>query len=142
MIRADPTQIQQIVMNLCINAAHAMHNQGTIRVDIDPADLIEGAPANLSGGVCLTVADSGRGMSTDVLERMFDPFFTTKTAGEGSGLGLSVIYGIVTELGGLIVVNSRTSGSNIGTEFRVFLPAYKDTSPTGELLDEQFFDRR
>lgn len=132
-IRADPTQIQQIVMNLCINAAHAIPDHGTIRVGIYPSGLIDGAPAKLAGDVCLTVADSGSGMSADVLERMFDPFFTTKASGKGSGLGLSVVHGIVKDLGGLIEAKSRSSGDDTGTEFRVFLPATTSGLPTGTL---------
>ena len=142
IMRADPTQIQQIVMNLCINAAYAIHDHGTIRVGIDPAGQLEDAPAKLAGGVCLTVADSGSGMSADVLERMFDPFFTTKAPGEGSGLGLSVVYGIVMDLGGLIEAKSRSSGDNTGTEFRVFLPAAKTELQTGEGHGAHPIDRR
>jgi signal transduction histidine kinase len=125
ILLADPTQIQQIVMNLCINAAHAMDNNGTITICIDAAATLESAPPELSAGVCLSVIDSGSGMSPEVLERMFDPFFTTKAPDEGSGLGLSVVYGIVTSLGGIIKTQSRTYGSTKGTEFRVFLPLKK-----------------
>jgi PAS domain S-box-containing protein len=123
MILADPTRIMQIVINLCINAAHAMENRGVIAVSLDRADTIEGAPRAYAGGVCLTVADRGCGMTAEVLERIFDPFFTTKPPGEGSGLGLSVVYGIVKDLGGLVNVVSSVQPQECGTCFRVFLPA-------------------
>jgi PAS domain S-box-containing protein len=122
MILADPTRIMQVVMNLCINAAHAMENRGVIAVSLDRAGSIEGTPTEYAGGVCLTVADCGSGMTPEVLERIFDPFFTTKQPGEGSGLGLSVVYGIVKDLGGLLNVVSSTQPKECGTRFRVFLP--------------------
>jgi PAS domain S-box-containing protein len=122
VILADPTHIMQVVMNLCINAAHAMGNRGVIALALDRADDIEGRPRECAGGVCLTVADRGSGMTPAVLERIFDPFFTTKAPGEGSGLGLSVVYGIVKELGGLVDVISSIVPGECGTRFRVFLP--------------------
>ena len=132
-ILADPTQIQQIVMNLCINAVHAMDERGVIRLRVDPAARIKGAPPKHADGICLTVADGGRGMSPQVLERIFDPFFTTKAPGEGTGLGLSVVYGVVTDLGGVIEVQSRVEGGNTGTEFRVFLPLTKSGVRAGAM---------
>ncbi len=132
LVLAEPTQIQQIVMNLCINAADAMDNHGNIRISIDHAGKIEGAPPGHLGGICLTVADNGSGMTPEVLERVFDPFFTTKAPGKGSGLGLSVVYGIVTGLGGLIEVQSHAGGSITGSEFRVFLPPEKSEKQKGE----------
>jgi PAS domain S-box-containing protein len=131
-ILADPTQVQQIVMNLCINAAHAMNDRGTIRVQVDPADSVEGAPAALLAGICLTVTDDGVGMTPEVLERMFDPFFTTKAPNEGSGLGLSVVYGVVADLGGVIRAESRVNGSSTGTRFQVFLPIDRTRVGTGD----------
>jgi signal transduction histidine kinase len=121
-VLADPTQIMQIVMNLCINAAQAMDNHGVIGIRIDAASSVKDAPAEHRDGICITVADSGSGMTPEVMERIFDPFFTTKAPGEGSGLGLSVVYGIVKSLGGEIKVRSSTGASGAGTQFRVFLP--------------------
>jgi light-regulated signal transduction histidine kinase (bacteriophytochrome) len=121
-ILADRTQIMQIVMNLCINAAHAMDNRGTIGIGIDSAAAVEHAPQDLRDGICISVADTGTGMTCDVLERIYDPFFTTKAPGEGSGLGLSVVYGIVSAMKGEIRVRSSTEGPERGTQFRVFLP--------------------
>ena len=137
---ADPTQILQIVMNLCVNADDAMDNHGVIRIFLDPAERVEGTMPGRPEGICLTVADSGCGMTYEVLKRKFDPFFTTKKPGKGSGLGLSVVYGIVTELNGLIEVESRTSGSNPGTEFRVFLPLAKNSPHTGEMHGAHIVD--
>ncbi|MEF8702363.1 MAG: ATP-binding protein [Candidatus Accumulibacter sp. UW26] len=123
MIIADPVQIQQIVLNLCINAADAMGDCGLITIRItQPAAETRAATPDAGERVCLEIADNGSGMPPEVLERVFDPFFTTKAPSKGSGLGLSVVYGIVTQLGGVIEVDSRTSGPNTGTEFRVFLP--------------------
>ncbi len=121
-IRADPTQIMQVVMNLCINAAHAMDNHGVISVSIDAGTTLADAPVEQRDGICITVADTGAGMPPEVLTRIFDPFFTTKAPGEGSGLGLSVVYGIVSGMGGDIKVQSRTEPVGSGTQFRVFLP--------------------
>jgi signal transduction histidine kinase len=127
---ADPIQIQQIVMNLCINAADAMSECGTIVIRIDSVRT-DSAPKSVTAPVteseaiaqiCLAVADTGSGMAPEVLERVFDPFFTTKAPNKGSGLGLSVVYGIVTQLQGVIEVESRASGTGTGTEFRVLLP--------------------
>jgi signal transduction histidine kinase len=121
-IVADATQVMQIIMNLCINASHAME-RGSISVCLDAVELGLGEPRRPFRGLCMSVTDNGTGMTPAVLERIFDPFFTTKAPGEGSGLGLSVVYGIVTGMGGLIEVRSTTIGAQTGTEFQVYLPA-------------------
>jgi light-regulated signal transduction histidine kinase (bacteriophytochrome) len=126
-VLAGPTQIMQIVMNLCINAAHAMDNHGVIGIRIDLGAAIKNAPQDRQDGVCITVADTGSGMTPAVLERIFDPFFTTKAPGEGSGLGLSVVYGIVKSLGGVIQVRSSAALAGTGTQFQVFLPTTRQT---------------
>lgn len=125
-VLADPGQIQQIVMNLCINAADAMDHKGDVFVRLDPAPLDGSSLAPGKDGICLTVLDGGHGMTPEVRERIFDPFFTTKAPNQGSGLGLSVIHGIVTQLGGVIEVQSHAAGSRRGTEFRVCLPLIDD----------------
>jgi light-regulated signal transduction histidine kinase (bacteriophytochrome) len=130
-ILADRTQIMQIVMNLCINSAHAMDNRGVIDVSIDHAMTTEDAPQGLRDGICITVVDTGRGMTPEVMERIFDPFYTTKAPGEGSGLGLSVVYGIVKSLGGAIKVRSSTAVGSTGTQLQVFLPAVESGSLRG-----------
>jgi signal transduction histidine kinase len=119
----------QIVMNLCINAAHAMDNHGVIGIRIDAAAAVKDAPAEQRDGICITVADTGSGMTPEVMARMYDPFFTTKAPGEGSGLGLSVVYGIVKSLGGDIKVRSSAALSSTGTQFQVFLAANRPSVP-------------
>ncbi|HEX7598170.1 MAG TPA: ATP-binding protein, partial [Polyangia bacterium] len=109
-IRGFPGQVDQILMNLLTNAAQAMGNHGgTIRVSAKPND----------SRVLLTVSDDGPGIPADVLPRIFDPFFTTKDVGEGSGLGLSIVHGIVERHGGQIDVESKAGE---GTTFTVSFP--------------------
>ena len=116
IVTTDPTQIQQIVMNLCANAAHAIHdNHGTITVAVDRCD----GPHNLGPCAVLSVTDTGDGMPADVAERIFEPFFTTKPVGEGTGMGLAVVHGIVEGHHGTIEVES-TPGK--GSTFAVYLP--------------------
>jgi PAS domain S-box-containing protein len=121
---ADPTQVHQIVMNLCTNAMHAIGERGTIRVSIEALDApTERAFAHttLAPGryAVVKVEDTGRGMDATTLGRLFEPFFTTKEVGKGTGLGLSLVYGIVTDSGGAVEVTS-TPGK--GSCFAVYLP--------------------
>jgi PAS domain S-box-containing protein len=130
---ADPTQMHQVLMNLCTNAAHAMReNGGTLEVSLTDAILkpedIPSLPDLRPGPyVKLTVQDSGCGMSPAILDRIFDPFFTTKEKGVGTGLGLSVVHGIVKSHGGTIEVSSAPGA---GTTFHVFLPSMKKARVT------------
>ncbi len=125
-VEADPTQLHQVIMNLCTNAVHAMAGgNGTLEVteeavSVDPAT--SGMNVALESGdyVKLSVRDTGCGMEAEVLQRIFDPFFTTKAPGEGTGLGLSVVHGIVRKHGGAITVYSQPGQ---GTVFHVYLPA-------------------
>ncbi len=125
VVLADPTQIHQILMNLCTNAAHSMRIKGgLLEVGLADVDLYsEGAVriSNLKPGqyVKLTVSDTGTGMESNVKERIFEPYFTTSGKGEGTGLGLAVIHGIVKSYGGTITVDSEPGR---GTVFEVFLP--------------------
>ena len=123
MVKAAPVQIQQVVMNLCANAFHSMREQGgqlTVRIEETDAEALGKAD---EGGarrwVSLLVRDTGLGIEDDILHHIFTPFFTTKEPGEGAGLGLSVVHGIVTDLGGEITVQSRRGE---GTTFTVLLP--------------------
>lgn len=124
-VLADPTQIHQVIMNLCTNAAQAMgEHGGVLDVGLEPVTFPAETTAgsiNLPGGsyLKLTVRDSGHGMGTDIQERIFDPFFTTRKKDGGTGLGLSVVHGIIKHNKGAISVDS-TPGS--GTAFHVFLP--------------------
>jgi signal transduction histidine kinase len=121
-VMAAPGQIQQIVMNLCINAADAMDGRGRLDISLAPAREVDGVPPDHRNDLCLTVRDTGCGMPPEIQARVFDPFFTTKAPNGGSGLGLSVVYGIVNDLGGAIDISSRSTGPETGTEFRIFLP--------------------
>jgi PAS domain S-box-containing protein len=135
MVMADPTQIHQIVMNLCTNAAHAMRDKGGIlEIGLANADLdtaaVSGFPDLPSGCYLkLTVKDTGHGMDRKTMERIFDPFFTTKGHIEGTGLGLSVVHGIVKNHGGTITVNSEAGK---GATFDVFLPRIDNTRTEAE----------
>lgn len=120
-ILADTSQVQQIVMNLCINAADAMNERGTIVIRLEP-DTLYAKDDQVIEQICLYISDNGAGISPELLDRVFDPFFTTKAPGKGSGLGLSVVYGIVTGLRGSIQVQSCTRGHGQGTQFKVVLP--------------------
>ncbi|HET7536212.1 MAG TPA: ATP-binding protein, partial [Candidatus Didemnitutus sp.] len=128
MIMADPSQIHQVVVNLCTNAVHAIgaRKDGRLEVTIQhvAADAAPAAPGTPSrGSLCLRVADNGTGMDATTLERIFDPFFTTKPAGEGTGLGLSIVQGVVASFGGSITVRS-TPG--VGSTFELFFPPCVD----------------
>ncbi|MBF0531137.1 MAG: response regulator, partial [Deltaproteobacteria bacterium] len=129
-VLADPTQIHQVLTNLCANAAHAMREKGGIlEVKLTQVDLDEQAAAQLEGlppGIYqqLTIADTGHGMDQSIIERIFEPFFTTKGPGEGTGMGLSVVYGIVKDHGGAIKVYSEAGK---GSVFHIFLPSVPAT---------------
>ena len=125
LVLADPTQIHQVLMNLCTNADHAMREKGGVlevkleEVELD-ADFTALQPDMKPGAYLnLTVSDTGNGMPPDVLERIFDPFFTTKETGEGTGMGLSVVHGIVGSYGGAITAYSEPGQ---GSTFKVYLP--------------------
>lgn len=124
-VLGDPTQFQQVVMNLATNAEHAMRQGGgVLDLALDVVELehpLPAVPAPIPAGewVRLRVADTGRGMAPEVVERIFEPFFTTKPVGEGTGMGLSVVHGIIAAIGGFIDVNS-TPGE--GTRIDVYLP--------------------
>ena len=125
-VLGDPTQLHQVVMNLCANAVQAMRAAGPLEVAVDVRTLAVALPvatSTLAPGryVRLAVRDSGSGIAPHVLERIFDPFFTTKEVGVGTGLGLSLVHGIVTDLGGGIAVESRES---VGSTFTVYVPSH------------------
>src|ERR1700731_1375359 len=136
----DATQLHQVAMNLCTNAVHAMGRRGVLRVVLDRVGVAERrllSHGTLSSGpyVRLSVADTGTGIPPAVLERMFDPFFTTKRVGDGTGLGLSLVHGIVADLGGAIDVATQVGA---GTTFTIWLPAAGQmprllAEPAGEL---------
>jgi PAS domain S-box-containing protein len=127
MVLADPTMIHQVMMNLCTNAYHAMRESGGIlavslqEVEIGPDDYITELHLRPGPYLRLEVSDTGCGMPHQILERIFEPYFTTKAKGEGTGLGLSVVHGIVATLRGHITVYSEPGK---GTTFHVYLPRY------------------
>ena len=124
-VLSDPTQIHQVVMNLCTNAGHAMQDVGgVLEVSLDEVEIDAGDPdlsVDMQPGryQILTVSDTGHGMDASVKERIFDPFFTTKGMGKGTGMGLSVVHGIVKSHGGKINCRSKPGE---GTTFEVFFP--------------------
>ncbi|HYQ01839.1 MAG TPA: ATP-binding protein [Polyangiaceae bacterium] len=125
-VLGNPTQVHQIVMNLCTNSAHAMKGkQGQIKVALREVEVLDSGPRphvelQPGGYVCLSVQDTGHGMDAATAKRIFEPFFTTKGPGEGTGLGLSVVHGIVKEYGGVVTVDSQLGQ---GTSFAIYLPA-------------------
>ena len=125
LVMADPTQIHQVLMNLCTNAEHAMRREGGIlevsllNVEIT-ADFAIGQPEMNPGDyIKLSVSDTGNGIPPHILDRIFDPFFTTKEKGEGTGMGLAVVHGVVGSIGGTIAVTSKPGK---GTTFDIHLP--------------------
>ncbi|MCP3899031.1 MAG: response regulator, partial [Desulfobacteraceae bacterium] len=136
IIKADPIQIHQIVMNLSTNAYHAMTDTGgklTIdlkKVELNSKNIMN--PEMKSGDyACLTIKDTGMGMDKNIIEKIFDPFFTTKKAGKGTGMGLSVVHGIVKKMNGAIQFESELSK---GTEFNIYLPIEKKSIEESESI--------
>ncbi len=132
LVVADPTQMHQMFINFCTNAAHAMPDGGRMTI-ILKEDNIGAEKLGLAPGsyLKLQVIDSGQGISPEVQERIFEPFFTTKKEGEGTGMGLAVVHGIVKHSGGAITVSSRLGS---GSEFTVFLPITKTESLVKEVV--------
>jgi PAS domain S-box-containing protein len=132
MVLADPVQIQRIILNLCSNAEHALRpTGGTLTIALDTITIEEGSsqfPPSLVPGryAQITVTDSGPGIPDHILPKIFDPFFTTKPVGEGTGMGLSVVHGLVKNLHGHIAVESS---EGVGTTFFITIPEYR--MPTG-----------
>ncbi len=143
MVLADGTQIHQVVMNLCTNAYHAMRNTGgTLSVSLQDVELAkEDTEEGHSPGqyLVLKIEDTGCGIEEKSIERIFDPYFTTKQVSQGTGLGLSVVIGIVKKHNGFIKVSSQVGG---GTVFKVFFPIINhltDLHPKTEDNIEEFF---
>ena len=126
-VRMDPSQVDQILANLIVNARDAIGSVGSIRLETSGVNLDDSDCGHMLGeqaisGRCvrLTVCDDGEGMDEEVLANIFEPFFTTKDRGKGTGLGLATVYGIVTQNGGCLNVDSQPGR---GTTFRIYLPA-------------------
>ncbi len=130
-VRADKRQLEQVLMNLVVNARDAMPEGGEIRIETEVLSLTEPLRrdrATVPPGDYMTVKviDSGVGIPADKLQKVFEPFYTTKRTGEGTGLGLSTVYGIVKQTGGFIFVDSAVSR---GTEFSLLLPVCVEAKP-------------
>ena len=127
LILCDPNQLESALLNLVINARDAMNGGGRIVITCDNArsdDLALSAQRDLAPGqyVMLSVTDNGLGMTKNVLERVFEPFFTTKPIGQGTGLGLSMVYGFVKQSGGHVAIASEPGR---GTTVKIYLPRYR-----------------
>ena len=124
VVMGDATQVHQVIMNLCTNAGHAMRDSGgQLAISLAEICTVEvaalGLPLPAGSYSVLAVRDTGPGIPADIQPRIFEPFFTTKKKDEGTGMGLSVVHGVVTEMGGAVTLDS-TPGE--GAEFRVYLP--------------------
>ena len=134
-VMTDPTHIHQVIMNLCVNAAHAMKEKGgLLKVSLEDV-TINAKKASLNPDFRpgkyqkLTVEDAGHGIQPEIMDRIFDPFFSTKPTGEGTGLGLSVVHGIIKNHGGVVLVSS---GPGEGTVFEVYFPVMEVEAPLVE----------
>ncbi|MCR4376256.1 MAG: PAS domain S-box protein [Acidobacteria bacterium] len=118
---ADPTQLEQVLLNLCVNARDAMPGGGVLSIRLTRQDADPARDQRSTDSVILAITDTGTGMDAATLARIFEPFYTTKETGKGTGLGLSTVYGIVKSLNGIIEVDSKVGH---GTTFRVTVPAH------------------
>lgn len=138
VVRADPTQVEQVLMNLCINARDAMQSGGSLLIEtsnlqLDQRFCVLQPLARPGDYVMLSVADTGTGMDPATLDRIFEPFFTTKELGKGTGLGLATVYGIVRQHGGFLQVYSEPGA---GSTFRAYFPI-TETAANAPQLPEQ-----
>jgi nitrogen-specific signal transduction histidine kinase/ActR/RegA family two-component response regulator len=124
IVEADPTRIQQALVNLAVNARDAMPDGGQLRIGVRATEILPGASPPVQGmepgnWACITISDTGHGMTDDVQDHLFEPFFTTKGPGQGTGLGLSQVFGIISQHGGAIDVETAPDE---GTTFALYLP--------------------
>jgi len=126
LIRGDATQVEQVLLNLTINARDAMPHGGAISINTEVIRAAVGQDQNAEAQIRLTVTDHGHGMPRELMDRIFEPFFSTKEIGKGTGLGLSTVYGIVKQMAGDIRVESEVGK---GTRFEISLPVYRGPAP-------------
>ena len=139
LVKADPTQLHQVLMNLCTNASHAMRKGGgVLGIEVTEEQIDQAFPGlghEMPPGkyIRLVVSDTGVGIPPDVLERIFEPYFTTKPAGEGTGLGLAVVHGIVKKMGGSLRVSSKVG---VGATFEVYFPIVEGLKKPEQVAEE------
>jgi two-component system cell cycle sensor histidine kinase/response regulator CckA len=138
-VMVDPSQLKQVLINLAVNAGDAMTKGGTITIDVRTVEVVEEDQKHTSmkPGVweMLTVSDTGSGMDAETLSHIFEPFFTTKPVGEGTGLGLATVYGIVRQSGGDVSVFSRPGE---GSTFKVCLPRSSEAITTKAIVEGKY----
>jgi two-component system cell cycle sensor histidine kinase/response regulator CckA len=134
-VRADPGQLEQVIVNLAVNARDAMAGKNGGVLTIQTYSVKANQVAELGSDIlpiadysALSVADTGCGIAANVLSKVFEPFFTTKEVGKGTGLGLSTVYGIVKQSGGFIFAESKVGE---GTQFVIYLPVHREEAPAG-----------
>lgn len=141
-IKADEIQIEQVIMNLAVNARDAMENGGSLtlqtsNVDLDVEKKIAGVDLPPGSYLLLEIIDTGRGIPNEYKNRIFDPFFSTKEKGQGTGLGLATVYGIIRQTGGFITFESVL---NEGTTFKIFFPKYENIERS--ITPQEIIDRK
>ncbi|RMF95001.1 MAG: PAS domain S-box protein [Candidatus Schekmanbacteria bacterium] len=140
----DPTEIHQIIINLCTNAYHAISKEGgVITVDIQETEIksaeeIVHPDLKIGKYSLITVSDTGSGIPSDIIDKIFDPYFTTKEEGKGTGLGLSVVHGIVRGAGGAVLVYSE---EGIGTAFYIYLPLYEKGKEKAKVIESKYEEK-
>ena len=140
LVSGDATQLHQVLINLCVNARDAMPNGGTLRISAENIYIDEhyarmNIDAKIGAYIAITVADTGTGITREIIDRIFEPFFTTKEIGKGTGLGLSTVLGIIKSHGGFVNVYSEIGK---GTRFKVFLPRTQTT--TADSIEESGYE--
>ena len=139
MIMADPTHMQQLLMNLCTNASHAMHSKNSVlkinlvEINIGPQEAAKYHDIKPGHFIKLSVSDTGTGIDPAIIGRIFEPFFTTKDQGEGTGMGLALVHGIVKNHSGDITIESTI---NKGTTFHIVLPKIENNSSPVKKQDD------